>query len=129
MEFNDIFDSVLTWKATWRRLFDASLVDSIHLSKRLNFPVPECKVMWATGDAVLGRFSATNGATQEYIVEDIMGYLDDINLKRRRAIISDVHQLTATSIIATWGESEAILLLGTETHNVLACANHGFAKR
>lgn len=89
--------------AAWDQLFGGSMLDLIPLSKRSSYPFPEFKVMWATGDAVLGRFDAANCATTGFIVEDSVDYLDEVNPKKRRAIISDVEQLAATRIVAAWG--------------------------
>ena len=114
--------------ATWDVLFGGSLLDLIPISKRLSSPIPECKVMWETGDSAMGRFAAINWATKEFIVEDSVDYLDDVNPKKRRVIISDAEQLAATSIVLTWGESETVLFMGTDNQNVLAWPNNGFAK-
>ena len=113
---------------TWDALFEGTLLDLIPVSKRLSFPVPVCQTMWATGDAALGRFAAINWTTKEFIVEDSVEYLDDVNPNGRRVIISDVEQLAATSIMVTWGEPGTVLLLGTDNQNVLAWAHNGFAK-
>ena len=114
--------------ATWDVMFDGSLLDLVPISKRSSSPIPECKAMWATGDAVLGSFAAINWAAKEFIVGDSVDYLDDVNPKKRRAIISKVERLAATSIVLTWGESENVLLMGTDNQNVLAWANNGFEK-
>ena len=113
---------------TWDALFEGTLLDLIPVSKRLSFPVPVCQTMWATGDAALGRFAAINWTTKEFIVEDSVEYLDDVNPNGRRVIISDVEQLAATSIMVTWGEPGTVLLLGTDNQNVLAWTHNGFAK-
>ena len=76
----------------------------------------------------MGRFSAANWTAKEFIVEDSMEYLEDVNPKNRRAIISDAEQLADTIIIATWGETETVLLIGAGNQNVLEWANNGCPK-
>ena len=101
-------------------MFGGSLLDLIPLSKRLSFALPEFQVIWATGDAALGRFAATNWPSKHYIVEDSEEFLADINFRSRMVIVSDVEQLASTRIIVMWGETGKILLLGTDNRNVLA---------
>ena len=58
--------------AVWGKLFDGSLLDLIPSPKRLSFPDPNVRILWATGDAALRRFAAIDWATKEYVVEDAM---------------------------------------------------------
>ena len=88
----------------WDSLFRGSLFDLMPLSRRLSFPVPDFRAICATGDAMLGRFAATNWPTKQYVVVDSGGFLADMNPKSRRIIIGDVEQLASTSIIAMWGK-------------------------
>ena len=113
----------------WNALFNGSLLDLMPLPRRLSFPAPDFQIIWATGDALLGRYAAINWSTDEYIVDDSEGFLADINPKSRRIIISDVEKLASTSIIAMRGEREKVVLLGTDNRNVLAWTPNGFAKK
>ena len=53
-------------------LLGGSLVDLLPFPKRLSSAVPYSQLVWVAGDAALGRFSASNWATEWYLVEDAM---------------------------------------------------------
>ena len=86
---------------TWCALFDESLLDLMHLPQRGGFPLPDFQAIWVTGDAVVGRSASTNWATGEYIVEDVLEFLEDIIPDGRSIIIRDSEQFAPTGIIAT----------------------------
>ena len=104
-------------------------MDLLPFPRRLSFPEPGAQILWAKGDAVLGRFDATSWATKEYVVEDAMGFPNEINPDHRQLVICDSEQLAATSIITLWGGESGILLSGTYNTNVLAWAPNGYAQK
>ena len=50
----------------WDSLFDGSYLDLVPLPTRLSLPLPDFQVIWAAGDAVMGRSAATNWSTNQY---------------------------------------------------------------
>ena len=92
-------------------------------------PLGRGKVVWDTGDAVIGQIGATNWDLNGYILEAPYDYLPEITIGHRRTTTGDSERLVATFIIAAWTKQGWILLLGTENSNVMAWATNGYAKR
>ena len=116
-------------RGVWGEMSQGTLEQAISLPKRVGIPRGRGKVVWATGDAVIGKIGATNWHLNEYILEDSDDYLPEITSDHRRTTISDDEQLIATCIISEWTHREKILLLGTDKRNAMAWTTNGYAKR